>query len=60
MFWVLEQGVRPRQQLPLSIYTVTVIPAPRLHLPWSDLDSVVVVVVVPPSLFVLAPLATFM
>lgn len=38
MFWVLEQGGRPRQQLPLSIYTFSVIPASHLHLPWSDLD----------------------
>lgn len=38
MFWVQEEGGRPRQQLPLSIYTISVIPASHLHLPWSDLD----------------------
>lgn len=38
MFWVLEQGGRPMQQLPLSIYTFSIIPASHLHLPWSDLD----------------------
>lgn len=38
VFWVLNQGDGPRQQLPFSFYTIGVIPASCVLLPWSDVD----------------------
>lgn len=38
VFWVLNQGDGPRQQLPFSFYTIGVIPASCVLLLWSDVD----------------------
>lgn len=62
MFWVLEQEGRPRQQLPLSIYIISVIPASHLHLPRSDLGLCFTAFHLSSlalSHFSLVPLATF-
>lgn len=60
MFWVLEQEGRPRQQLPLSIYIISVIPQSDLDLCFtaSHLSSTLSSLAVCPP-FSLVPLATF-